>query len=898
VETRVQELFHEVADLSPEARNQYFTEHGIDTTTRQKVEALLAFDDSSLTSLSSDVSKIAQSVLSGIAPKQVNCGPYRLSRLLGRGGMGAVYLGERVDGEVTQFVAVKLLRPGADDPRIRQQFLAERQILASLSHPNIARLLDAGHNEDGQPYLVMEYVEGRPLDDLGSTFSLRRKVSLFIKVCTAVGYLHRNLVIHRDLKPANILVTTDGEPKVLDFGIAKILDFNGEITATGMRMLTPDYASPEQITGRPVSTASDIYSLGAVLYFLLTGASPHRSDSDSAAPSATGHYRNRIIPPSRLLPVLKGDLEFILLKALRLEPQERYATVDQFAEDLQGYLDSRSIRARQGDSWYRTQKFLRRYWLPAAGAATAIASLATGLVVANRERAVAERRFAQLRQLSKRVIDLDRVIRTLPGSVEARQGLVSASLEYLEGLSSEARGNLDLTQEISDGYWRMARIQGVNEEFNLGDPIKAEESLRRADQLISTVLASRPEDRAALLRSAIIAHDRMVLANSGQRRSDTRSFAGQAIHRIELFLQHDDPQNPVRLDGFLRGGDARQAERVGIAALYAGVARVYVDIHMYADGARYASRATEIVEPISSAQDLASQALSVLANALRYQGDLQNAALIIRKARQTSEKATFPSETARFFSLHGVALREGRILGEADAVSLDRPTEAIAVLQQALDRTDEVARKDTRDSASRSLLATVARELGKILRDRDPPRALAVFDLGVKPLGESGSGLQSRREQALLLAHSSYSLRHLHRFTDAKTRIDNALAILQDTHDYPADSIRLASHAYYVTSALADYEAEAGDLHRAVAIYERLLQSVMAAKPDVLTDLRDTPKLSRIYQALAALYHRNGDTAKESAMNSLRLELWRHWQRELPANPFVLRQLEAVREAM
>src|SRR6202044_477859 len=200
--------------------------------------------------------------------KDLHCGPYRLGNLLGRGGMGSVYMAERADGGVRQRVAVKLLRSGADPPQFRAFFLSERQILAKLSHPNIARLLDAGHREDGQPYLVMEYVEGKTIDVFAAGISARQKIALFLKVCAAVSYLHRNLVVHRDLKPSNILVTEDREPKLLDFGIAKILDMGGDATVTSVRMMTPEYASPEQAAGGRMTTATDIYSLGAVLYKL------------------------------------------------------------------------------------------------------------------------------------------------------------------------------------------------------------------------------------------------------------------------------------------------------------------------------------------------------------------------------------------------------------------------------------------------------------------------------------------------------------------------------------------------------------------------------------------------------------------------------------------------------
>ena len=314
---RVEEIFHEVADLSAEARARYFTQQGIDTKTRIEVEALVLFDADSSTSLERDIEQVAQRALARFEPKGLLSGRYLLGEFLGRGGMGTVYLAERVDGEVAQRVAVKFLRPGADDPQLRQRFLAERQILASLSHPNIARLLDAGHREDGQPYLVMEYVAGKAIDVYTNGLGIRPKIDLFLKVCSAVGYLHRNLVVHRDLKPANILVTEEREPKLLDFGIAKMLDLTTDSTVTAMRMLTPDYASPEQVDGGLVSTATDIYSMGAVLYKLLTGRSPHQFDGDSARAIALAISSGSITPPAKLAPALKGDLEFIVLKALR-----------------------------------------------------------------------------------------------------------------------------------------------------------------------------------------------------------------------------------------------------------------------------------------------------------------------------------------------------------------------------------------------------------------------------------------------------------------------------------------------------------------------------------------------------------------------------------------------------
>jgi len=217
----VERLFHELADLSPEERLQYFANHHVDEETREELEALLEFDSGASSFLLRDVSIAASQALPQIDPKGWRCGPYRLLEVIGRGGMGVVYLAERADGEVTQRLAVKLLPPGAGGPQ-RERFLQERQILASLVHPNIARMLDAGHVQNGQPFLAMEYIDGKPIDIFAAGFTVRQKITLFLKVCSAVGYLHQNLIVHRDLKPSNILVTLGGEPKLLDFGIAKM----------------------------------------------------------------------------------------------------------------------------------------------------------------------------------------------------------------------------------------------------------------------------------------------------------------------------------------------------------------------------------------------------------------------------------------------------------------------------------------------------------------------------------------------------------------------------------------------------------------------------------------------------------------------------------------------------
>jgi eukaryotic-like serine/threonine-protein kinase len=349
-------------------------------------------------------------------------GPYRVVRELGRGGMGVVYLGERDDGQFRRRVAVKLLRAGGDAEDLHRRFLAERQILAALDHPNIAQLLDGGVSDGRLPYLVTEYVEGLPITVHcdRQRLDIRERLRLFVAICGAVQHAHQNLIIHRDLKPDNILVTEAGQPKLLDFGIAKLLNpglsaLEMPVTRTQFRVLTPEYASPEQVRGEPLTTASDVYALGVVLYELLTGRRPYAlvsgtqqelmevvGEREPPRPSTVIRQRAttrggesgeraldvaalasaRGVSPERLQRQLRGDLDAIIMRALRKEPGRRYGSAEQLAQDIVRFLEGSPVHAHHGSRWYRTQKFVRRYRKTAAVAALVTVSLVGGTGVA------------------------------------------------------------------------------------------------------------------------------------------------------------------------------------------------------------------------------------------------------------------------------------------------------------------------------------------------------------------------------------------------------------------------------------------------------------------------------------------------------------------------------------
>jgi len=433
-------------------------------------------------------------------------GPYRIVREIGHGGMGAVYLAERDDEHYRQEVAIKLIRAGLSGEAIRKRFRNEMQILAELNHPNIARLLDGGETVEGVPYLVMEYVAGRPLDVfcLEERLSTEERLKLFSTVCAALQYAHQHLVIHRDMKPGNILVTSEGLPKLVDFGIAKLLDHDrANATATALPFMTPDYASPEQVRGDAVTTATDIYSLGVVLYELLTGRRPYRLKTGVPHEIAKAICEDDPPRPSTRQTRLHADLDNIVLMAMRKEPERRYATAEQFAEDIQRHLNGLPVRARADTFGYRTGKFIRRHKLGVAAAALITLTLLIGIVatvwqaqVARAERARAERRFSEVRQLANSfVFEVHDAVVNLPGSTTARSLIVQRGLKYLDSLAQDAAGDRGLQRELAAAYEKLGAVQYTPSVAHLGDLPGALESHRKAAALREALVAAEPNNR-------------------------------------------------------------------------------------------------------------------------------------------------------------------------------------------------------------------------------------------------------------------------------------------------------------------------------------------------------------------------------------------------------------------
>ena len=532
---RVKELFEAAADLDPNARTALLEkECGGDEALRSEIESLLKSDEQTDGFIEQPVFAIPRDLFPDNVEEPVagrHFGAYQVIREIGRGGLGAVYLAARADDEYRKQVAIKVIRRGLDTDDIIRRFRTERQILAQLDHPNIARLIDGGTTDDGLPYFVMEYVNGEPINAYcdANALATTERLTLFRKVCAAVTYAHQNLVIHRDLKPSNILVTQEGEPKLLDFGIAKLLSTGDELftqTIPALRVMTPEYASPEQVKGEKITTTSDVYSLGGLLYELLTGQRPYRlktrtpeeiaraiTEQEPERPSTAVSPRPDPISPQSAIrnpKLLRGDLDNIVLMAMRKEPARRYASVGQFSEDIRRHLTGLPVVARKDTVRYRTEKFIRRHKVGVAAAALIALTLIGGLIAtfwqarrATQQRDRAERRFADVRKLSNALLfDIAPKLERLEGSTEARKSLVQRALEYLDSLANESAENAPLQGELAAAYEKVGELQGAPRKPNLNDFSGAIASYEKARGIRKRLVEKHPDDLENLGRFA------------------------------------------------------------------------------------------------------------------------------------------------------------------------------------------------------------------------------------------------------------------------------------------------------------------------------------------------------------------------------------------------------------
>jgi len=663
----VRGIVYAASQLETSRRARYLAEQcGGDRALREEVEDLLeALEKSSGFLESSPIpDSLPPESLDQPPSKHIGrrVGVYLLLEEIGRGGMGEVYRAIRVDGQFEQQVAVKLVRGGWDAEFILERFRQERQVLARLEHPNIGRLLDGGTTADGIPYLVMELIEGTPIDQYcrQRDLSIDARLQLFQDVCAAVHYAHQRLVIHRDIKPGNILVAADGVPKLLDFGIAKIVDPAGGSGATMLLPMTPEYASPEQLCAESVTTASDVYSLGVVLYVLLTDRLPYGVDrrnmagivraatdseperpSDALARGSAGEQVTPLLAKTRRR--LRGDLDTILLKALRKEPQHRYSSVEQFSEDIRREMRGLPVTARRGSWNYRAGKFFRRHKLGVLLAAVTFLAVLGGIAATIREARIAaanaqraEKRFNDVRALAtSNLFELNDALEKLPASAAARHLLIQRALEYLDKLRSENGADRDLMRQMALGYERIAELQGRFKGAGVGDVNSSVASYRNALALRSRLVDTSHQDPDEVLGELRVrsAYTRSLLLAGRLQDALQIARAGLDLSQALLTRKPQDPQarlaygNASLTLGWLLGGNGSgpntrqfdeaiardraaiqvlEESNAGDSSVRQRLAAAQLSLVMHYWKARAFGKSLEIVDAIFSRETLAS----------------------------------------------------------------------------------------------------------------------------------------------------------------------------------------------------------------------------------------------------------------------------------------------------
>ncbi len=810
---QAESLFLAVVELPPADRKRFLASAcATDPALQHEVQSLLDADSRNGERISAVIHGEAQAMFLPQGAPGTRIGAYRVIAEVGRGGMGTVFLAVRDDDQFKKQVAIKLIRPGMDTEDLLARFRHERQILANLDHPFISRLLDGGTAPDGRPFLVMEYVQGDPLDIHCEkrTLDLHARCRLFLKVCEAVSCAHRNLVVHRDLKPGNILVIEDGSPKLLDFGVAKLLTpdpgSDRTMTEATMRIVTPDYSSPEQIHGDRITTAADVYSLGAILYELLCGLRPHRFTGmglrEVERVICEVEPRRPSEASERWSAQLRGDLDAIISKAMRKEPALRYASVEQFAGDLQHYLDGYPVTARLGNVSYRARKFLRRNRTAIAagvlfaavligGAATAaiqarragwerqraLASQALaeasrqeaqkqaaeserqrGLAEAQRrqaeieriaadtERQRADRGFDEVRQLSgKFLLDFHDAIADLPGSTPARKMVVETGLKYFDTVVQEARGNRDLLEEIARGYVRLGDVQGNPYEANLGDYDGALRSYQKAAAIRAKI--SDPSPR--FLRDRIVANSR--LAEWTMVRGASTEAGRLLTAAIELGQQEPGAQDY----------DVRTA-----------LARAYND---YGDLKFRLGLLSESIEPYTQAVGIWTQLAKVGRDPGAEQygisvghsklsdtyARMEHAAEAMEHIRMALEidlplSSSSPNNRKRLRKVFLDYILLANISSTDSGRQLDKNGEARAATQAAADLADRMAAADPNDTRALMDIRMAQEFLGDVLRRENDPEAALVhyrraLEVAQKQARPGSSSLTIRED--LVMAH-------------------------------------------------------------------------------------------------------------------------------------------------
>lgn len=890
---RVREILDQAIEKDASERSRYLDQacNG-DSELRSEVESLLrSHDDAGSVFLKNPAADLKTAVAAAPAHSRIGrrIGAYEIVEEIGHGGMGEVYRAVRADGQFEQHVAIKLVRAGMDAPTILERFRNERQILASLDHANIARLYDGGNTPDGVPYLVMELIEGTPIDDYcaKSRLGIPERLSLFLQICSAVQFAHQRLVIHRDIKPGNILVTAQGVPKLLDFGIAKILDRVAGSETTMLHPMTPEYASPEQIRGESITTASDVYSLGVVFYKLLTGRSPYPEKTRSPLEFAKAICEIEPARPSTVIRstdtsgefvntpgTLKGDLDSIAAKALRKEPSRRYSSVEQLAQDIRLHLQDLPVTATPDSASYRLNKFVRRHKTGVAAAALIVFAVSAGVAAtlweartAVRERARAERRFNDVRKLANSFLfEFDDSIKDLPGSTPARSLVVKRALEYLDGLAAEARGDRSLQMEIAAAYQRVGQVQGDPTFPNLGDSKGALESSNKALVILDRLARAEPGNQQVLLSLAAV---HQQIGNVMHFSGDT---AGAVEHSGKALTIYESLAESLANDpGF-------QTQRVTETYHHANLLSLAGSLD---EAVAEYKQAVDLSQQIVTAHPTEQQgrihlatSLDGLGNVLQEKGDTAGAlenrrkGLAIREelARLDPNNAHYRRQLA--FSHHNVGL---------SLVQAGEPGPALIQFRQELSLFESLSAADPKDVQGRRNRSLAHKQIGDVLiRSEDVRGALAqyrrAYDIDRELVSADPLNSQALLDLSFSESKLGSALGKLGETQQALTVMRSGVARQESLAAKDPHHVLLYSHLANSSTRLADVLLDGAEKKSAIEYYRKAVAARLSFAERSPNSITNRGALAECYASLAkALEHSDPEDALKQYNSAINL---------------------------
>jgi serine/threonine protein kinase len=827
-------------------------------------------------------------------------GPYRLVRELDSGGMGVVYLAFRSDDQYFQIVAVKMIRRGLESSSLVRRFRAERQILATLTHPNIGTILDGGDTEDGRPFIVMEYVEGQPITLASENrgLSIRQRIELFRTVCSAVHYAHQKLVIHRDIKPSNVLVTPEDVVKLIDFGVSKplyqdLLPDRFPETEHGQRLMTPDYASPEQLLGQELTTASDIYSLGVLLFELLAGSRPYAlSDLTPAAAEKVVCYQEVQKPSSvdglsdRTRRDLRGDLDRIVLMAMDKNPARRYLSAQHFEEDLARYLEGKPVLARKATPIYRLRKFVERHRVATLTTSATVAILAGSILVHQWQSRRADLRVRRVEILANSAITgLAEKLEQSPGSTDIQASLFHGALGYLEQLRQDSGNDPRLLLLLSKAYEHVGDLEGSPFVANLGNSGSAIASYREALRTASEARSRLPGEEST--RAVIEAQQRLAglevfLGNVREARENY----GQSLS-LALELSREKPDVPVH--------------KQLLAVNYAGIGDVEL-ASLEPDKALQRFReASQVFGDEPNGNEDHDRTLIDLylrrASALNELGSQPEALADTRKAIAIAEGLiyAFPSDRRVKRDLFSACRSMGLALAGRDMMNVGDSRQAQDYARKGLKIAEELAASDTKNMQARYDVSLAYEAMGDSFRQVRPTIAASWYRRALTLTKELAPHYGSQARHWIAIDDEA-----LAEVLVGKEHAQERLQLLQEANQIRRELAKASLHGRLHLMGsyckLSDAELAVGNLHQAQQFVTSALPFLDEFKPTSpsLLVLRD---VGRCYESVGNVHQRMAADRSFSAVERQTAEaearlwyrrsadVWNEWNRRGVATP-------------